>query len=65
MLMMYLCKQCGQFSLLGCINEYKEHFCNIKCYENYCRQHNYEFHPEKLKGLNSEQFNELRGINNE
>ena len=57
MLMMYLCKQCGQFSLLGYVNEHKEHFCSQRCYERYCMQHGYTPHSERLMLFKNEENN--------
>lgn len=45
----YTCKHCKKIILWGCINEYYEHFCNEKCYIEYCKKHNYEPHTENLK----------------
>ena len=48
---MYECKNYKQLSWFGLINEFGELFCNESCYEQYCTEHGYEFHPEKLKRL--------------
>lgn len=45
----YRCKYCGQFTLLGCRNEYDEHFCDETCYLDYCKKYNYRPHLEVLK----------------
>lgn len=49
MIIGYKCKHCGQFTIWGCRNEYDEHFCNEKCYLEYCKKHGYEPHTEYLK----------------
>lgn len=49
MIIGYKCKHCGQFTIWGCRNEYDEHFCNEKCYLEYCEKHGYEPHIENLK----------------
>ena len=41
MIIGYKCKHCGQFTIWGCRNEYDEHFCNEKCYLEYCEKHGY------------------------
>lgn len=51
MLVVYECKQCGQVTITGYINEYDEHFCSKTCYKNYCRDHNYMTNLEKLKEI--------------
>lgn len=47
----YMCKNCGQFTILGYINEFGEHFCDKECYEKYCEKHRYISHLDELKEL--------------
>ena len=44
----YECKNCGQLSWLGLSNEFGELFCNESCYKQYCNEHGYEIHLDKL-----------------
>lgn len=44
----YVCKNCKQMTIWGCVNEYDEHFCSKECYEKYCEKNDYEPHIEKL-----------------
>lgn len=45
----YSCENCKQIILWGCINKYNQHFCNEKCYEEYCKKNNYQPHIEELQ----------------
>ena len=50
----YSCENCRQIILWGCANEFGQHFCDKKCYEEYCKKNNYE--PDlnklyKIKGI--------------
>ena len=60
MIISYKCKHCGQFTIWGCRNEYDEHFCNEKCYLEYCEKHGYEPHTENLKFIKQWIYNPLR-----
>lgn len=51
MMIGYRCKHCGQFTIWGCRNEYDEHFCNDKCYLDYCYSNGYVPHLEKLRHI--------------
>jgi hypothetical protein len=53
-MLVYECKQCGQFTIHGFKNEYGEHFCRESCYDVYCATHGYEAHHEKLEYVNTE-----------
>lgn len=44
----YMCKNCKQFTVLGMVNEYDEHFCDEECYKEYCERHGYGIHMDKL-----------------
>lgn len=48
-MLVYQCEKCGQLTIGGVVNEYGEHFCRERCYEEYCEQKGYEAHPEKLE----------------
>lgn len=48
---MYMCENCRKLILWGCINEYNQHFCDEKCYENYCKKHKYEAHTNQLRRI--------------
>lgn len=48
-MLVYECEQCGQLTIGGFVNEYGEHFCREKCYQDYCDMYDYEAHPEKLE----------------
>ena len=37
------CKQCGQFTFLGYINEYNERFCTKECYAKYCKKQGQDY----------------------
>ena len=50
-MLVYKCEHCGQFSLLGCMNELDEFFCDVNCYEAYCVEHNYTADFEKLRAV--------------
>ena len=47
----YPCERCGQFTIKGFINEYKEYFCSEECYKWHCLLHGTEVNLEKLKQL--------------
>ena len=44
----YMCKKCGQFTVLGYVNQYDEHFCDQECYQKYCEAHDYEYNPNDI-----------------
>lgn len=44
----YMCKKCGQFTVLGYVNQYDEHFCDQDCYQKYCEAHDYEYNPNDI-----------------
>ena len=44
----YVCKNCGQVTVLGYVNEYNEHFCTKECYKRYCEKHGYDLNLDKL-----------------
>lgn len=45
----YKCEHCGQFTIWGVCNEFNQHFCDEKCYEEYCEKNNYTPNKEQLK----------------
>lgn len=45
----YMCKYCGQFTVLGYVNNYDEHFCSQECYEKYCNKNGYTYDPNDIK----------------
>ena len=45
----YMCKYCGRFTISPLKNEFEEHFCSQECYEKYCERNGYETHREMLK----------------
>ena len=45
----YMCKKCGQFTVLPLKNEFEEHFCSKECYEKYCEDHHYAIHLDRLQ----------------
>lgn len=45
----YMCKNCRQFTTLGYVNKFNEHFCSQECYKKYCEKNNYEYNPEDIK----------------
>lgn len=47
----YVCKNCGQFTVLGYVNEFDEHFCNQDCYEKFCEKNHYAIHLDRLKEM--------------
>lgn len=51
-MLVYQCKNCGQLTIGGMINEFEEHFCKEQCYIEYCKKHNYNIHPENLSLVN-------------
>lgn len=51
-MLVYQCKNCGQLTIDGMINEFEEHFCKEQCYIEYCKKHNYNIHPENLSLVN-------------
>lgn len=48
-MLVYQCRNCGQLTIGGLVNEFHEHFCREKCYEEYCEKNGYEIHTEKLE----------------
>ena len=44
----YMCRHCGQFTVLPLKNEFEEHFCSQECYEKYCESHQYAIHLDRL-----------------
>lgn len=48
-MLVYQCRQCGQLMIGGLVNEFNEHFCNEKCYEEYCEAHHYTVHMDRLE----------------
>lgn len=50
----YMCKQCGQFTILPLRNEFEEYFCNKECYEKYCENHHYAIHLDRLVPVKNE-----------
>ena len=49
MVRVYHCKQCKKITVNGYINEFEEHFCSKKCYENYCVNNGYEVCLNNIK----------------
>ena len=49
----YNCENCNKIILWGCVNEFEQHFCDEKCYKEYCKRYKYEAHPEKLYKIKS------------
>jgi hypothetical protein len=49
MLLAHMCKYCGQFTLLGYVNDYDEHFCSQECYEKYCNKNDYTYSPKDIR----------------
>lgn len=47
----YVCRNCKEFTILGFVNEYNEHFCTKECYEAYCKKHEYGVHWDKLLSM--------------
>lgn len=47
----YMCKHCGQFTILGYVNEFEEHFCTKECYEKFCENNHYAIHLDRLKEI--------------
>ena len=53
-MLFYKCKQCGQFTTHGLVNEFNEHFCRETCYKRYCESNSHEPHLERLKTYEEE-----------
>ena len=47
----YMCKYCGQFTILGYENDYDEHFCSLECYKKYCNKNDYTYDPEDIRPI--------------
>lgn len=43
------CEHCKRFIVRGVTNEFKEPFCDKKCYEKYCVNHKYTPNTDNLK----------------
>ena len=48
-MLVYQCENCGVLTIGGYVNEFNQHFCKEKCYEEYCKKNNYEIHLNKLR----------------
>ena len=49
----YDCENCKQIILWGSINENNQHFCDEKCYEEYCKKNGYKPNFDKLYKIKS------------
>ncbi|MDE6946269.1 MAG: hypothetical protein K2P14_03680 [Anaeroplasmataceae bacterium] len=47
----YNCKNCKKVTILGYRNEFNEHFCDERCYLEYCEKHHYMPHLDRLKQI--------------
>lgn len=45
----YDCENCKQITVLGYVNEFNEHFCDERCYLEYCEKNHFEPHLDKLQ----------------
>lgn len=45
----YDCKNCKQITVLGYVNEFNEHFCDKRCYLEYCEKNHFEPYLDRLQ----------------
>lgn len=51
-MLVYECENCKKWTIGGFSNEFEEHFCNEKCYKEYCEKNNYSIHLDRLRKIN-------------
>lgn len=47
-MLVYMCRNCRQFTIKPLINEFEEAFCCEECYKKYCEKHNYVIQLDHL-----------------